>query len=207
MITPPTPCPTPAVRRWILPAGAELHRFHDPAFAGEAFNPCQGGPTRLAPLTEPTGERLPTLYAAGSREAAAHETIFHAVQHDAPLETVRLWAVESYAYKRLRTRTNLALCQLFEPDLNRWDRTRADLVDTHASQYARTARWAEAIHSAPTVQGLVWTSRRSDPDLAICCSPTGWRPARWSHCRPSASPGRTRCSRPSGATRTGLASP
>jgi hypothetical protein len=45
--------------------------------------------------------------------------------------------------------------------------TRRNLIDTLASEYVRTAEWAIAIHDAhPDIDGLVWTSRRCDPERA-----------------------------------------
>ena len=65
------------------------------------------------------------------------------------------------------TARQLLLANLREPDLNRLGLTRAQLIDTLSDQYARTARWAEAFHRAgPQIAGLVWTSRRCDPQSA-----------------------------------------
>lgn len=61
----------------------------------------------------------------------------------------------------------LTLAALFEPDLNRLGLTRANLIDTAPTQYQRTLRWARALHEIqPGLDGMIWTSRRCDPDLA-----------------------------------------
>ena len=73
----------------------------------------------------------------------------------------------SRAHSRLVTTRELLLANLREPDLNRLGLTRAQLIDTLSDQYARTARWAEAFHrGGPITAGLVWTSRRCDPQSA-----------------------------------------
>lgn len=166
-MTPPPPDPFPAINRVHVPAGTVLHRIHDHRYDPDGFNPCQGRPTRFAPLLRADGSCIPTAYAARTLECAARETVFHEVQHDAARKTMDLDAVEALDHSVVRTARGLTVCGLFEPDLNRWKLTRRDLIDTFASQYKRTAPWAVAVHDAhPDVDGLVWTSRRCDPDLA-----------------------------------------
>lgn len=166
-MTPPPPEPFPALNRRPLPAGSEIHRIHDAAFAANGFNPGKGRPTRFAPLIGAGGTVIATAYAADGYECAAHETVFHEVQHDAPRKTIPLLAIEPLSHAVLRTRRELVLAGLFEPDLNAWGLTRGQLIDTFADAYADTARWALAIHEAwSDVDGLVWTSRRCDPQQA-----------------------------------------
>jgi hypothetical protein len=164
---PPPPLPFPPFNTRALPAGTLLVRLHDPAFQGDEANPCRGGPTRFAPIFRPDGACIPTLYAAGTFEAAVFESVFHDVPHTAATKFVPLGKVTSRTISRLEVQADLLLPGLNEPDLNRLGLTRADLIDTFPSAYTATARWAEAIHRADaTVAGLVWTSRRCDPDAA-----------------------------------------
>jgi hypothetical protein len=165
---PPPPIPFPPFNTRVLLAGMPLVRLHDPAFRGDDANPCRGGPTRFAPIFRPDGACVPTLYAAGTFEAAVFETVFHDVPHTAATKFVPLGKVTSRTISRLELQSDLLLASLNEPDLNRLGLTRADLIDTYPSAYGETARWAEAIHRAdPTVAGLMWTSRRCDPDQAF----------------------------------------
>lgn len=164
---PPPPDPFPAVNRRTLPAGSEIHRIHDSGFPANGFNPGRGRPTRFAPLIRADGTAVPTLYAADGYECAAHESVFHEVQHDAPRKTIPLLAIEPLSHAVLRTRRELVLAGLFEPDLNAWGMRRGQLIDTLADAYPDTAPWALAIHERwPDVDGLVWTSRRCDPQQA-----------------------------------------
>jgi hypothetical protein len=164
---PPPPDPFPAINRHPLPVGSELHRIHSAARTATGFNPGLGLPTRFAPLMRADGYRVPTAYAAMDYECAAHETIFHEIPFDAARKTIALDKVEPLSHSVLRTRRELVLATLFEPDLNAWGLTRRQLIDTLAVDYPRTARWALAIHQAEVdVDGLVWTSRRCDPQQA-----------------------------------------
>lgn len=166
-MTPPPPAPFPSVNRVVVPAGTVLHRIHSPRFGSDSFNPCQGRQTRFAPLGAPGGPCIPTAYLAQSFECAAHETVFHEVPHDALFKTVDADAVRELIYSTVIAARDLTFCTLFEPDLNRLGMTRRNLIDTLAVEYIRTAQWAIAIHDAhPDIDGLVWTSRRCDPERA-----------------------------------------
>jgi hypothetical protein len=167
MIPPPPLLPFPEVNRTTLPATTELHRIHSAEFSSNAFNPCMGRPSRFAPLIHPDGTCIPTAYAASTFECAVHETVFHEIQHDAPRKSIGFHVIENLDYAILRPHRDLVFASLFEPDLNKWGITRRNLIDTFPTDYADTARWAMAIHEAFTdLDGLVWTSRRSDPERA-----------------------------------------
>lgn len=164
---PAPPDPFPTFNTVDLPAGSALVRLHDPDFDGAEPNPCRGGPTRFAPLARPDGSCIPTLYAGADFECAVFESVFHDVSHAAGPKSVPLGKVTSRSITWLETAVPLRLARLNEPDLNRLNLTRAQLIDTPASTYARTARWAEAFWVAdPTLMGLGWTSRRCDPSQA-----------------------------------------
>ncbi len=136
-------------------------------FHGHEPNPCKGGLTRFAPIFQPRGACLPTLYAAASFECAVFESVFHDVPYTAAEKFVTLGRVTSRAISWLELGADLTLASLHEPDLNKIGLTRADLIDTPSSAFSDTARWAEAFHRAePDLAGLVWTSRRCDPGAA-----------------------------------------
>lgn len=165
---PAPPSPFPDFNKKRLAAGTLLVRIHDPRFNGAGFNPCLGGNTRFAPVSTASGDCLPTLYAAETLECAVHESIFHDLAYNAPDKFIRLDKVTSRSISWLELTTDIVLAGLHEPDLNKLDLTRTQLIDTPRSEYAETARWAEAFHRAdPGVAGLVWTSRRCDPQRAF----------------------------------------
>jgi RES domain len=164
---PAPPSPFPEINRETVRVGAELHRVHAAGTDSNGFNPCTGRPSRFAPLVQPDGTCIPTAYAASTFECAVHETVFHEIQHDAPRKSIGFHVIAELDYAILRTRRSLLLAALFEPDLNKWGVTRRNLIDTFAADYGTTARWAFALHNAdPAIEGLVWTSRRCDPDRA-----------------------------------------
>jgi hypothetical protein len=167
-VTPGPPSPFPAFNKRKLAGGTLLVRVHDPRFNGAGFNPCLGGDTRFAPLSTAGGSCLPTLYAASTLECAVHESIFHDLAYDAPDKFIRLDKVISRSISWLELTTEVVLAGLHEPDLNKLNLTRAQLIDTPRSQYPQTARWAEAFYLADAeVAELVWTSRRCDPERAF----------------------------------------
>jgi hypothetical protein len=106
------------------------------------------------------------MYAATNLECAVHETVFHEIQYDAKYKSIGYQEIEKLDYSVVRTRRDLVLAGL-EPDLNRWGLTRRQLIDTFAADYEATAEWAIALHHAfSDIDGLVWTSRRCDPERA-----------------------------------------
>jgi hypothetical protein len=164
---PRPPATFPAINRIALPLATDLHRIHNSSFAANSFNPCQGRPSRFAPLVRSDGTCIPTMYAATNLECAVHETVFHEIQHDAKTKSIRYREIENLDYSIVRPRRDLVLAALFEPDLNRWGLTRRQLIDTFAADYQATAKWAIAIHdNFSDIDGLVWTSRRCDPERA-----------------------------------------
>ena len=161
------PATIAAINRIRLPAATELHRIHNSNFAGNSFNPCLGRPSRFAPLVRSDGTCISTMYAATTLECAVHETLFHEIQHDAKYKSIGYHEIENLNYSIVQPGRDLVLASLFEPDLNRWGLARRQLIDTFAADYEATAKWAIAMHdSFSDIDGLVWTSRRCDPEKA-----------------------------------------
>ncbi len=171
MIAPP-PAPFPAIAdaqiEELTPGSVTLHRIHNRASGGGQFNPCRGAPSRFAPIHDVAGRCIPSLYAGESFDCAAFEAVFHDVPMVATIKTVREQRVLDSAHSTLALAAPLRLVKLYAPDLGRWRLSRADLIDTPAADYLRTAPWAQAIHGARAdAQGLIWTSRRFDPARAF----------------------------------------
>ncbi|TDW28145.1 RES domain-containing protein [Rhizobium azibense] len=166
MISQP-PSPFPASNSHGIKAGTRFHRVHDQRFDSCAFNPGKGRPSRFAPLFL-SGKPIPTQYLATNFECAAHETIFHDVPIDEPNKTVGADNIKPLSHSVVEIKRDIVLVPLFAPDLARWRITRADLIDTTAASYATTAAWALAIHqNRPDAHGLIWTSKRCDPQQAL----------------------------------------
>ena len=151
-----------------LEAGELLHRVHDRALAGNDFNPCQGGPTRFAPIRDTAGLCIPSLYTGSTVDSAIYETVFHDVPPSAKRKTVPKGTAENCNHSTLLLRRDLRLASLRAPALMRLGVGRETLIGSLPTQYGRTALWAKAIHDRSSdVDGMIWTSNRCDPDAAI----------------------------------------
>lgn len=151
----------------VLKKGVVLERVHNRNFAANCFNPCQGNPTRFAPIEDVNGQCAPSLYAGETFEATVFETIFHDVPIKAERKRIPKIKVEDSAHGRLEVVRDLKLVSLREPDLKRWNIKRRQLITSKPIHYAISARWAEAIHRQfPNVEGLEWTSNQCDPATA-----------------------------------------
>lgn len=150
-----------------LEAGTRLHRIHNWQRRASTFNPCQGDPTRFAPITDEDGQCVPSLYAGSSFDSVAYETLFHDIPVRAKRKTLPETALIGRAHTRLETRRDLTLAMLRDPELGKWNISRNALIASSPKLYDATAAWAKAIHDQfPAVEGLVWTSNRCDPEDA-----------------------------------------
>ena len=149
----------------LLEAGAQLHRVHDRGLAPNAFNPCQGGPTRFAPIRDGNGRCVPSLYAGRTLVSAIYETVFHDVPAAVEHKTVPRYQIHRRSHGTLQLRRAIRLANLRAADLRKWNVTRADLIASPPTCYGLTVEWARAIHGRfPDVEGLIWTSNQCDPD-------------------------------------------
>lgn len=163
----PAPPDAFPINRLVAAQGTVLHRLHSSAYAGDAFNPCNGAPTRFAPIRTVAGECVPSLYAASMLDAAIFETVFHDVPANAGCKSLPILAAMARSHSVLQVSRAVTLASLFAPDLKKMRLTRDQLIATSPVSYAQTAAWAAAIHAQhDDVQGLVWTSNQSDPDRA-----------------------------------------
>ncbi len=165
--------PTPATRLRApnlhrLRSGTVLHRVHSSEYPGNAFNPCQGGQTRFAPIHDASGECIPSLYAGDAVDAAVYEILFHDIPLDTNRKTVPRSTVESRNHSTLIVRRTLRLANLRAPDLRRWGIDRSMLIDSLPTAYDATALWAKAVHDQfGHAGGLIWTSRLCDPHSSL----------------------------------------
>ena len=151
----------------MVKAGEELGRIHLSTYHATEFNPGMGAPTRFALISDLDGNVIPTLYAGTSYMCATFEYLFHNIDAAGAFKSVALTTVDRLSYSRIAARRDLKLVRLFEHDLNKLQLTRADLIDTPASSYSQTRLWAEAVHAQSDADGLMWTSRRCDPERAL----------------------------------------
>lgn len=151
----------------VLEKGGIIHRVHQSTYAPNCFNLCSGQPTRFAPVHDASGNCIPSLYAGSTMAAAVHETVFHDIPAQAKLKTVPQQQILIRSHSELEATRDIELALLTNVTLGPWRISRRDLIESSVKLYAQTAQWAEAIHHQfPNVEGLVWTSRQCDPDLA-----------------------------------------
>ena len=150
-----------------LEAGTRLHRIHNWQRRASTFNPCQGGPTRFAPITGEDGQCVPSLYMGSTFDSVAYETLFHEIPVRTKGRTLPAGTLSDRAHTMLDTDRDITLAALRAPELARWHISRTALIESSPKLYRETAAWAKAIHDQfPHVEGLVWTSHRCDPDDA-----------------------------------------
>ena len=151
----------------ILEAGTRLHRIHNRQRRASTFNPCQGNPTRFAPITGEDGHCVPSLYGGSAFDSVACETLFHDIPVRAKGRTLPEGRLSDRAHTRLDADRDITLAALRAPELARWNISRTALIESSPKLYRQTAAWAKAIHDQfPDVEGLVWTSNRCDPEDA-----------------------------------------
>lgn len=149
-------------------AGLPLHRIHADRYAPAQFNPGTAGNARFSPIRDAASQPIATLYAASSFEAAAMETVFHDVSLVAGLKTLDTTHLQGLAWSMVAPKRPLRLVDLSSTALRRLGTKRRALIDTPKSDYPRTRRWAEAVHSeVPAADGLWWVSRQDDRAEAI----------------------------------------
>lgn len=148
-------------------------RVADDQFGATEFDPCQGEPTRFAPLIV-DGECVPTLYGAETLDAVLMESAFHDVVLDRPdgdPPEVYLADLATVRRSTIAARRDLRLGRLDDDALEVLGLSRAALIDTDADTYPETVRWADHArrHGATdghALDGLIWHSRRAAQGLA-----------------------------------------
>lgn len=169
----PVPPDNPVLAVYVWETGRPLLRVADDRFGATEFNPCQGEPTRFAPLLVDT-RCVPTLYAAETLDAVLMESVFHDVilgrLDDDPPE-VYLADLETVRRSTIASRRDLRLGRLDDDALPVLGLERAELIDTDADSYPETVRWAEHAHRCGAadkerLDGLIWHSRRAAQGLA-----------------------------------------
>lgn len=146
----------------VLPRGSLLFRVHPRLLGPTELNPGYGAGARFHFIRNAAGEKVPSLYAAESEDAAVAETLFH----DVPVRPANLRVVSfsrrirDRALSALRTLREIQLIQLHDLGLERLGLLAAEITDTDPSEYPGTRRWAQALHRGSSAAGLVWMARR-----------------------------------------------
>lgn len=151
-----------------LPRMQVWHRVHSDEYEGGQFNPGRRGNARFSPIRDAAGSPIPTVYMAGTFDAALMESVFHDVPHAPGFKQFDKRKLEGQVHSQLQVAQDLRLADLTGKPLRKLGVTRKQLIDTEKDQYPRTREWAAAIHAQhPDIQGLLWTSRQDDSARAV----------------------------------------
>ncbi len=149
-----------------IPSGTVLYRNHHRDYPGARFNPCLGGATRFAPLSNTSGGCIPTFYAATSFDGAAYETVFRGTPSrftPIPRQDLDIRGVSQITPKAV-----LDLVPFFTPELIALGLDPAEFFRPSAKVYPDCRALAEmAWRDNPQAHGLIWTSVRDSSASAM----------------------------------------
>ena len=129
-------------------------------------------------MRDDTSHRVPVLYAGADLACALGESVFHDLPDDLqhPAEVFRADLLSLRA-ATITVTTDANLADLTDDALAGYGYTRVDVIDTPASGYPTTRRWAQHAWDTTECAGLVWNSRRSPELLSFMLFVNAPRPA------------------------------
>lgn len=149
-------------------SGQTMYRVHDATYSVDQFNPSPKGNARFSPILDPSGNVIPTLYAATTPRGALMESVFRDVAYRAGFKHVDTKRLEGRVCSRLVFQTDFHVLDLSKVALRGLGIPPRQLIDTTKAHYPRTRRWAEQVYADhPQVQGFLWSSRQDDRALAV----------------------------------------
>jgi len=101
-------------------AGTTMYRVHETVYAVDEFNPSSKGNARFSPILDPSGNVIPTLYAATTPRGALMESVFRDVPYRTGFKHVDRKRLEGRACSTLLFQTNF---QLLDSEQGRTSRT------------------------------------------------------------------------------------
>jgi hypothetical protein len=150
------------VTRFSLEARTTLHRIHQDAYGALQYNPGFGN-ARFSPINDANGNSIPTIYAGGTFDCAAMESVFHDVTYAPGLKVYDKAKLARQVHSIIETNEVLVLADFGTKALRKLGISRKSLIDTEQYQYPFTRTVAEAIHAqCSDLQGIYWTSRQDD---------------------------------------------
>ena len=149
-------------------AGTTMYRVHETAYAVDEFNSSRKGNARFSPILDPSGNVIPTLYAATTPRGALMESVFRDVPYRPGFKHVDLKRLEGRTCSTLLFEANFQLLDLSKVALRGLGIPPRRLIDTTKAHYPVTRGWAEQIYAAHAkAQGFLWSSRQDDRSLAV----------------------------------------
>ncbi|EQB99049.1 RES family NAD+ phosphorylase [Photorhabdus temperata] len=140
-------------------AGTPIERIHRTKFKGAEFNPGVGN-ARFSPFKN-NGIFVPTIYGGENIGVAIMETILH----DTPLNCsgipVDLGKLDDLAHSQITPQKDIKYVDINPRILKKWGIIQGQLVESEASDYHITQRWAAKIyHDNPDAQAIQWPSKQ-----------------------------------------------
>jgi hypothetical protein len=159
----PKPLPKPLEDIW--PAGRPIIRCHNVALGATEFNTSNDS-RRFRPV-QSHGAIVPTLYGADLVKGALSESVFHDVPIRGKGRRIQRKALVPMMRSTVIPKRDLRLVRLHSDGLKRLGVLRAELIESSARQYPRTAAWGQALYDLGDYDGLVWHSRQFDDSYAV----------------------------------------
>jgi hypothetical protein len=149
-------------------SGQTMYRVHDEIYAVDQFNPSPKGNARFSPLLDPSGNVIPTLYAATTPRGALMESVFRDIPYRTGFKHVDARRLADRVCSTLLFQTDFQLLDLSKVALRGLGIPPRQLIDTTKAHYPATRGWAGQMYVAhPHVQGFLWSSRQDDRALAV----------------------------------------
>jgi hypothetical protein len=149
-------------------SGETMYRVHDAIYTVDQFNPSDKGNARFSPILDPSGNVIPTQYAATTPRGALMESVFRDVPYRSGFKHVDAKRLEGRLCSTLLFQANFYLLDLSKVALRGLGIPPRQLIDTTKAHYPATRAWAEQIYAThPDVQGFLWSSRQDDRALAV----------------------------------------
>lgn len=165
MRVPDVPKPLPQPLDDIWPAGRPIIRCHNSALGAAEFNTSNDS-RRFRPVTS-QGVMVPTLYGADLVEGALSESVFHDVPVRGKARRIQRKALVPMIRSTVIPQRALRLVRLHSAGLKKLGVTHAELIESSARQYPRTAAWGQALYDLGGYDGLVWRSRQFNNSFAV----------------------------------------
>lgn len=161
----PQQLPEPRIHSW--PSRQPIIRVHHVEVGATEFNSTAVS-RRFRPIRTRSGV-VATIYGADKDEGALSETVFHDVPvRGGPGRRVQRKMLIPLVLSTIIPARPLRLVELHGAGLRRLQVTHAELIETSARQYPRTAEWGQALHDhATSYDGLIWRSRQFNDSLAM----------------------------------------
>lgn len=151
-----------ALSATVLRSGSEWFRVFNAVDGCATPNPGTGN-SRFSPFNYAGPQaRVPSMYLAGTLEAALLETSFHDVPI-VPPRGVNVSALLGMAHAQVKLPTDLSVVDLRDQTLKTMGIGRAGLASSPREHYPCTRRVAKCIHtSVQNIAGILWHSRQSE---------------------------------------------